>query len=891
MTKKKHKRSSTPIRRNNYFNIADYPYNDYLNLYDDGGLLALLKNANEALGKSSIVESLGGMEALGGMSGIGGLANNIATGVGGLINPNGNTTGVGSAMQSIGSLASNIPGVGGVIGAGLNMVGGYVNAAFGSKINKEFVNATQDKAAEQSNYVSGATTTDQLMGDWTNMDSLDHVTKSQVGSEGWFSNKAKKKTKQLNKQIDEANLRSRLSIYNTADNINESNEFNALANYSAYGGPINMLYSGVMSPFGNQFGDGGDIHIKKANRGKFTSYCGGKVTSECIARGKRSSSPAVRKRATFAQNARGWKHANGGNLLATGGKRVDFTKYKPIYNRGFNPAYMNQVQDSLIARNFPQATRAAFLANILHESGGDPTKVGPGGFKGIIQWGKDRYPKSENLGNQIHTMIEDALTPKSPNWSDGGGGQPTISKLEDGYKKFWAEEDPYNATLYLTKGYVRPRDTKARTNRAKEAVNIVDNMKSLGGNLNTHGGNFQNGVIVVDEGGTHEQNPNEGIQMGVDEQGIPNLVEEGEVVFNDYVYSNRMKAPKSMKNKYKFKGNTFADVAKNIQKESEERPNDPISKRGLQANMGRLAQEQEGIRMKRESNKYARGGRLGRLFDGDGEEENMMPRARAKREGYEVDDKTYTNIPIPKETKSSERPTYMRYAPIIGSAISAFQDIFDKPDYSGPEAIRRAGRNTSMTRFAPVGQYLTYRPLDRDYYINKLNASSAATRRGLLNTSGGNRAAMSAGLLAGDYNYNQGLGDLARKSEEYNQAQRERVAGFNRQTDMFNSEGAMKADALNMQRDEMNLRAVMAAEQMKEGLENKYYNRRSNNMTSLLQGLGDIGWENSQANWLDTLAKRGVLKMDTRGVDTTSGTKLCKGGKLRTNKRKGFTYG
>lgn len=48
------------------------------------------------------------------------------------------------------------------------------------------------------------------------------------------------------------------------------------------------------------------IHIKPENRGKFTEYCGGKVTSECISRGKNSSDPAVRKRATFAQNARKW---------------------------------------------------------------------------------------------------------------------------------------------------------------------------------------------------------------------------------------------------------------------------------------------------------------------------------------------------------------------------------------------------------------------------------------------------------------------------------------------------------------------------------------------------------------------------------------------------------
>ena len=54
--------------------------------------------------------------------------------------------------------------------------------------------------------------------------------------------------------------------------------------------------------------EGHKIHIKKKNRGSFTRWCGGKVTNECIARGKRSSNPAIRKKATFAQNARRWSH-------------------------------------------------------------------------------------------------------------------------------------------------------------------------------------------------------------------------------------------------------------------------------------------------------------------------------------------------------------------------------------------------------------------------------------------------------------------------------------------------------------------------------------------------------------------------------------------------------
>ena len=60
--------------------------------------------------------------------------------------------------------------------------------------------------------------------------------------------------------------------------------------------------------------NGSGIHIKKKNRGKFTEYCGGKVTDACIRRAKASGNPTLVKRATFAQNARRWKHKSGGIL-------------------------------------------------------------------------------------------------------------------------------------------------------------------------------------------------------------------------------------------------------------------------------------------------------------------------------------------------------------------------------------------------------------------------------------------------------------------------------------------------------------------------------------------------------------------------------------------------
>lgn len=90
-----------------------------------------------------------------------------------------------------------------------------------------------------------------------------------------------------------------------------------------------------------KFKEGRKIHIKKANRGKFTEYCGGKVTSECIARGKNSSDPAVRKRATFAANARKWKHKKGGKAFVEGVSALDsnpkaYKRVKKMYKmRGY----------------------------------------------------------------------------------------------------------------------------------------------------------------------------------------------------------------------------------------------------------------------------------------------------------------------------------------------------------------------------------------------------------------------------------------------------------------------------------------------------------------------------------------------------------------------------
>lgn len=714
--------------------------NTYFNTYDDGGLLGNFASWNKGVTDKFMGSGVRGASGKLGVSsgGLGGIANGVANMANSLMNPSGNETGVGNALSAVGSLASNIPGVGGIIGAGVNLVGGLVNAAFGSNINEEFVNQTRDQAKEQGNYVSGATDNASLLSDWGSHSDMAHVSQSNVGSDGWFSNKAKNLTKELNKQIDEANFRAWTSLSNTAGNIDTQNDLNVLANFSAYGGPLGFMGGAIDYELANKdlqnkqlkalgdmrmtsmpnygeglpvvqtFAKGGGIHIKKKNRGKFTSYCGGKVTSACIQRGLHSSNPTTRKRANFARNARKWKH-------------------------------------------------------------------------------------------------------------------------------------------------------------------------SFGGWLNTQGGDFTNGVTFIDNGGTHEQNPYDGVQMGIDQNGIPNLVEQGEVMYNDYVFSNRIKVPKSVRDKYKFTGETFADAARELQKESEERPNDPISKRGLEAGMLRLAEAQEGIRQKRGGNKFADGGDIWDpvLLDD--------PITVEELEGMMEEDGATTKT-------GKVKNSFLRYAPIIGNGLTVFSDLFSKPDYSAADRVAGVNITPAMVGYNPVGNYLSYTPLDRDFYINKLNASANATRRALQNTSGGNRATAMAGLLATDYNYGNQLGDLARQAEEYNQQLRERVEGFNRQTNLANAEMGLKASMANAasrnKATQLRLNQAGTVAAMRQAARDAYDTRRSHNLNAFLTDLGNLGREITDRNWLDFLADKGVLKVNSKG-EYVVGEPKKHGGKLNRRKKKG----
>ena len=116
--------------------------------------------------------------------------------------------------------------------------------------------------------------------------------------------------------------------------------------------------------------------------------------------------------------------------------------------------------------------------------------------------------------------------------------------------------------------------------------------------FNTHGGYFAPaGYMKVDAGGSHEENPNGGVQIGVDPQGVPNMLEEGEPVYNDYVFSDNIIVTKEMVEAHNLPkqivGKLYSDAVQYFMDEAEERSFDSVSRNGLEAMLMRLADAQE----------------------------------------------------------------------------------------------------------------------------------------------------------------------------------------------------------------------------------------------------------------------------------------------------------
>jgi hypothetical protein len=687
---------------------------------------------------------------------------------------------------------------------------------------------------------------------------------------GWLggNRKAKRKAKKLNKEAKEANERALTSFETRADNIDTQNDFNMLANFSAYGGPLEFGSGAIGYEFDNRYLNNQEMSAIAKQRltslpnsfqalpemNTYNAFAeGGGLSREKNYGSKKKPYPSVPS-GDFAGPHRSYPiptKADARDALRLAGlhgkesvRRKVLAKYPSL------KAFGGSLFDSVVGNNFNQSFTQ--------------------GIQGMFQQEPEQTVQAANIAK------------------DGGGIH--IKKKNRGKFTEYCGGKVTEACIRRGKNSSNPTTRK----RATFAQN-ARNWNAFGGWLNTQGGDFTNGVTFIDEGGSHEENPYQGIQIGVDPEGAPNLVEQGEVVYDDYVFSDRMEIPDDIRKEYKLRGKTFAKAAKSAQRESEERPNDPLSTKGLQAAMERIAAAQEEARERKEA--HREGNEYPSMFAYGGD---TNPYGLALEDPMSVEElealmaQSGETGEIAPEGNNGNRQTWTRYAPIIGSGLASLSDLFSKPDYDSADLISGVDLGAEAAGYAPIGNYLSYRPLDRDFYISKMNQQAAATRRGLMNTSGGNRLNAQAGILAADYNYGQNMGNLARQAEEYNQQLRERVEAFNRGTNMFNTETGLKASMFNAESRNAAKRARLGqattAAQLRQGIKDQDSARRSANITNFLQGLGDMGWENEQANWLDTLAKSGVLKMNTKG-EYTGGTKKAKGGKVRTKKKKGLTYG
>lgn len=687
---------------------------------------------------------------------------------------------------------------------------------------------------------------------------------------GWLggNRKAKRKAKRLNKEAKEANERALTSFETRADNIDTQNDFNMLANFSAYGGPLEFGSGAIGYEFDNRY----------LNNQEMSAIAKQRLTS------LPNSFQALPEMNTY--NA----FAEGGGLSREKNYGSKKKPYPSVPSGDFAGPH----------RSYPIPTKAdardALRLAGLHGNESVRRKVlakypslkafGGSLFDSVVG---NNFNQSFTQGIQGMSQQEPEQTVQAANIAKDGGGIH-IKKKNRGKFTDYCGGKVTEACIRKGKNSSNPTTRK----RATFAQN-ARNWNAFGGWLNTQGGDFTNGVTFINEGGSHEENPYQGIQIGVDPEGAPNLVEQGEVVYDDYVFSDRMEIPDDIRKEYKLRGKTFAKAAKSAQRESEERPNDPLSTKGLQAAMKRIATAQEEARERKEA--HREGNEYPSMFAYGGD---TNPYGLALEDPMSVEElealmaQSGETGEIAPEGNNGNRQTWTRYAPIIGSGLASLSDLFSKPDYDSADLISGVDLGAEAAGYAPIGNYLSYRPLDRDFYINKMNQQAAATRRGLMNTSGGNRLNAQAGILAADYNYGQNMGNLARQAEEYNQQLRERVEAFNRGTNMFNTETGLKASMFNAESRNAAKRARLGqattVAQLRQGIKDQDAARRSANITNFLQGLGDMGWENEQANWLDTLAKSGVLKMNTKG-EYTGGTKKAKGGKVRTKKKKGLTYG
>ncbi len=785
----------------------------------------------------------------------------------------GMSSGAGNVIGSIGNLASAIPGPwGAVASAGLGVIGGLTNRAFGSKMNQENIANVEGTINRLNSFQSDASNFDTLADTWGSTAMGSNFSNSYIGKDGWFSSKARRKARELRRQMELANAFAENTLQNNADNITETTMNNLEANYAALGGFI------------NQYADGGGIHINPENRGKFnaTKKRTGKTTEELT----HSKNPLTRKRAIFAQNAAKWHHAFGGELNTNGG---DFPTGLMFIDEGgtheSNPyegvpmgvapdGKPNLVEEGEAIYNdyvfsnrltVPKAVRNKYKLRGTNDlTFADAVKQ--------ISKGATERPNDPISQETLHEIMSDLAQTQEGvreeahegNRFDTGGFTYKPYKYVAGYNGGWFDSEGNYTKDYLDK---------------VNSMNIADINNAFNEQYKFYNNNANKGTDrwkAIDA--FYAANPQYKVSStNLTDDALPSirkLATDGNPGFMHQFFNDA--TPVNRANRYFLRG-TDAKGNPTVT------PMKTTPWEGLNDKGQSFAEAFPTYSFKGKQERPVEGNTIytDYYYDEKKPDESTPP----------------TEEDTPLDLGRSDET--LRYAPAIGLGMAALSDalgITNKPDYTEAAQIEAATRGGSYmpVSWNPIGNKLTYRPFDRDYYINKLNAEAGATRRALANQSGGNRGKAMAGILAADYNAQDKLGDLFRKSEEYNLEQRQKVEDFNRATNQANSQGELQADMANQQayanaRDYA-LKGTMAAAEMRQKARMAAEAARSANLSGFLQSLGDIGYENKGMNMIRRLAEAGYVPlsepMQNIYATPSARRKLTSNKKSTSNKKK-----
>ena len=868
--------------------------NNILNIYGDGG--QFIQKSSTALKNAFNEDNIGGT--------IGAIGNAAAAFIGAGVNNAqiADTSGIESAVEQQNAYNPNASDNDSLMNewASLSKMGNVsAKDIRGISVGNQIINAV---GAAGSGVGAGATTAGPLgavIGGATGL--LSGITGSIIGS-----NRAKKKADSINKSINEAYNNNLMALANNANNIGKNNALNTFANFSALGGNLdtpegeedNSKKSNNKSS-DNEFIDRFFEKYIKPNEGfvdtvyldtKSVPTIGYGLTDHNILKDYADITYDDNNKTAVEENIKRIKGADGKTIKMSNDKAKEHSfdyirnsiksakrnvpnwdsmnddmRYVLLdyaYQAGNNILTKKRspkLYDALKEKNYIEAAKEMDAADSITPRRSSERKrqfliAALGEEEGNIAF--------NHLGNSSEPVIITSDRINNDREINNGNIQNFFT---DNPQSFFMDS-PRN--FFIDKPY--------RTYKEYESGGYMDN-DSL----------KNRGITFIDNGGTHEENPFGGVQMGIGNNNKPNLVEEGEVIYNDYVFSNRLTADKPLLKKNNIPSSyndyTFAKIAEKMTSEAKERPNDRISTNGVLKSLERLKNAQEEVRNNiTDDNVFWGGGpytqkrsalipldenytRLRERPINIPDNQKLIPREpylspnEINRLDYRTQDKDVDG----ENDGIKFNKNLLKYAPALGSAISLGVNLFSKPDYSSVDKITDAANaigKYNNVGYKPVGNYMTYKPMDKNYYTNMLNAQSNATRDAIMNNSSPSRDAM---LLAADYNAQNALGDMALKAEQYNDNLRRTVTEFNRGTDAMNSQMALQADMANqnayINSMKSRLSGIGSAAQLKEAIDANRGQSISNGLTTLFDNIGNIGRDSENLNSVDMLIESGAL--------------------------------